>query len=83
MLLDTVLQGVQRGLLVGRIVRPDGSTRTWWREAVDATSRDDPQLEVVLPEQAKLSTLSDALLKPGVLPSLWDGMEDAPTVDAA
>ena len=79
-LLDTVLQGVQRGLLVGRLVRPDGSRRTWWREAVDAASRDDPQLEVVLPEQAELSTLSEALLKPGVLPSLWGGTQDAPKV---
>lgn len=66
-LLDTVLQGVQRGLQVGRLVRPDGSMRTWWREAVDAASRDDPQLEVVLPEQAELDALSAALLKPGVL----------------
>ena len=79
-LLDTVLQGVQRGLLVGRLVRPDGSMRTWWREAVDAASRDDPQLEVVLPEHAELNALSDALLKPGVLPELWAGPEGDLTV---
>lgn len=42
--------------------------------------RDDPQLEVALPEQAELSTLSDTLLEPGVLPDLWGGAEDAPTV---
>ncbi len=74
-LLDTVLQGVERGLLVGRLVRPDGSMRTWWRGHVDADARDDPQLEVVLPEQAELNVLSDALLKPGVLPELWAGLE--------
>ena len=79
-LLDTVLQGVQRGLLVGRLVRPDGSIRTWWRETVDPAARDDPQLEVALPEQAELSALADALLKPGVLPELWGGSEDAPAV---
>ena len=79
-LLDTVLQGVQRGLLVGRLARPDGSVRTWWREPVDSTVRDDPQLEVALPEQAELSTLSDALLEPGMLPNLWGGAEDTPTV---
>ena len=44
-LLDTVLQGVQRGLLVGRLARPDGSIRTWWREPVVPAARDDPQLE--------------------------------------
>ena len=74
-LLETVLQGVERGLLVGRLVRPDGSMRTWWRGHVDADARDDPQLEVVLPEQAELNVLSDALLKPGVLPELWAGPE--------
>ena len=79
-LLDTVLQGVQRGLLVARLVRPDGSMRTWWREEVDAAAREDPQLEVVLPEQAELSVLSDALLKPGELPELWSGPESAPAV---
>ena len=79
-LLDTVLQGVQRGLLVARLVRPDGSLRTWWREAVDTAARDDPQLEVVLPEHAELSALSDALLKPGALPELWTGPEAVPAV---
>ena len=79
-MLDTVLKGVERGLLVGRLVRPDGSVRTWWNEPVDSAVRDDPQLEVALPEQAELSTLADALLKPGLLPNLWGGSEDAPRV---
>ncbi len=79
-LLDTVLQGVRRGLLVARLVRPDGSLRTWWREAVDTTARDDPQLEVVLPEHAELSVLSDVLLEPGVLPGLWTGPGAVPAV---
>ena len=41
-LLDTVLQGVKRGLFVARLARPDGSFRTWWREAVDTESSTDP-----------------------------------------
>ena len=70
-LLDTVLQGVERGLLVARLARPDGSARSWWREAVDPDSRNDPQLEAVLPEKAALSRLPEELLAPGALPQLW------------
>ncbi len=73
LLLDTVLKGVEHGLLVARLARPDGSARTWWREAVDPEARADPQLEVVLPEKAELSRLPDALLAPGALPELWSG----------
>ena len=79
-LLDTVLQGVERGLFVARLVRPDGSARTWWREAVDAEARQDPQLEVVLPDKCELGSLSAGLLDPGVLPELWD--EGQVTIDA-
>jgi hypothetical protein len=71
-LLDTVLQGVERGLFVARLVRPDGSARTWWREAVGAEARQDPLLEVVLPDRCALGTLSAGLLGPGVLPELWN-----------
>ena len=73
--LDTVLQGVERGLLVARVARPDGSVRTWWREAVSDEARDDPQLEVALPERVELSGLPGRLLAPGVLPDLWSGKE--------
>ncbi len=71
-LLDTVLQGVERGLFVARLVRPDGSARTWWREAVDPEARQDSQLEVVLPGKGELASLSAGLLALGVLPELWD-----------
>ena len=70
-LLDTVLQGVERGLLVARLARPDGSVRTWWRESVDPESHGDPQIEVVLPERAELGELPEDLLAPGALPELW------------
>ena len=71
-LLDTVLQGVERGLLVARLARPDGSARSWWREAVDPEARNDPQLEAVLPEKAALSRLPENLLALDVLPQLWE-----------
>ena len=73
--LDTVLQGVERGLFVARAARPDGSARTWWREPVDAEARDDPLLEVVLPARAALNRLAPGLLAPGGLPELWEGGE--------
>ena len=71
-LLDTVLQGVERGLFVARLVRPDGSARTWWREAVGAEARRDPLLEVVLPDRCELRALAAGLLGPGALPELWN-----------
>jgi hypothetical protein len=68
---ETVLQGVERGLLAARLERPDGSHRTWWRESVDAESSHDPALEVLLPGGAELAQLAPALLTPGSLPGLW------------
>ena len=74
-LLDTVMQGVERGLMAAKLSRPDGSARTWWRAAVDTEARDDPQLEVVLPDKAELNYLPEGLLALGVLPALWIGAE--------
>ncbi len=74
-LLETVLQGVERGLLVARLKRPDGSARSWWHEQVDPDSRRDGQLEAVLPDKAVLSRLSQGLLAPGALPQLWAAAE--------
>ena len=68
---DTVLQGVERGLLVARLARPDASARTWWRTPVDQEARQEPTLEVVLPQQAVLSDLPPELLAPEALPGLW------------
>ena len=67
---ETVLQGVERGLLAARLVRPDGSHRTWWREPVDAESSHDPALDVLLPGGAELARLAPTLLTPGSLPGL-------------
>lgn len=78
---ETVLQGVERGLLAARLPRPDGSRRTWWREPVDAESSHDPALEVLLPGGAELARLVPELLRPGSLPGLW--AEDARGVGVA
>ena len=69
--LDTVLQGVKRGLFVARLARPDGSGRTWWREPVEEQAQSDPTLEVALPHKAMLTALPVGLLAPDALPDLW------------
>ena len=69
---DTVVQGIRRGLLVARWSRPDGSGRTWWREVPPEQAIADDQLEVVLPEKAALTALARTLLEPGRLPGLWN-----------
>lgn len=70
-LLDTILQGVERGLFVARLKRPDGSFRTWWRCPVAAECTQDLLLELVLPEKAALARLPQNLLAPNALPGLW------------
>ena len=71
---DTIVQGIDRGLLVAELSRPDGSRRTWWREAPPREVMDDDQLRVVLPGKAELVELPGKLLAPGAgaLPGLWD-----------
>ena len=69
---DTIVQGIKRGLLVGRLKRPDGSVRTWWREQPMEAEIEDGQMQVVLPEQAELANLDYGLLAPSLLPALWD-----------
>lgn len=71
-ILDTLVDGCRKGTFVLRLVRPDRSVRTFWREQPDDNALKDPGLEVVLPEAASLAELPPALLKPGVLPGLWD-----------
>ncbi len=80
-ILGTLIQGAVDGLFVLRIVRPDGSVRTFWMEEPDEAARKDPGLEVVLPEAADLAEIRPRLLEPGELPELWDGEEL--TVEAA
>ena len=69
---DTIVQGIKRGLLVGRVARPDGSTRTWWREETVQAEIDGAQMQVVLPKRAELANLDYGLLRPEALPALWE-----------
>lgn len=74
-ILDTVMQGVQEGIWVARVMRPDRTTRTFWRTAIDEPARTDPGLEVLLPETATLSGLAPELLQHQKLPGLWSAAE--------
>ena len=71
---DTIMQGIDRGLFVAELARPDGSRRTWWREVPPREVMGDDQLRVVLPDKAELAELPEQLLAPGAgaLPGLWD-----------
>lgn len=82
-LLDTVLQGVTRGLFVGRHKRPDGTCRTWWRETIEASVQRDPALEVLLPASAELASLPPRLLRYGELPGLWDSVGEQYTLSVS
>ena len=72
-ILDTINQGVQDGLFVALLTRPDKSFKTWWRVPIDETARKDPGLELFLPEKAALSELQPNILIPNALPGLWTG----------
>jgi hypothetical protein len=74
-ILQTLVQGCREGLFVLRLLRPDRSERTWWREKPDENALKDPALEVVLPEAASLAALPSGLLSPGAMPGLWNGDE--------
>ena len=72
--IDTLRRGVTEGQIVLRIVRPDGSQQTYWREAPAADEEfRNKALEIVPIEHAELHTLSAELLTPGQLPELWQG----------
>ena len=61
---DTVIRGVEEGLLVARLPRPDKSFRTFWRQNVGPEALKDPSLEVVLPDTAELTSLDPEMLAP-------------------
>lgn len=62
-ILDTVVQGVQEGIWVAQVVRPDRTVRTFRRTAIDEAALNDSSLEVLLPEAATLSGLVPDLLE--------------------
>ena len=89
---DTIAQGIRRGLFVAELSRPDGSRRTWWREAPPREVMEDGQLRVALPGKAALAELPGRLLAPGgsaagdghagdgALPGIWEGEAGSVTV---
>lgn len=70
-IVDTVVRGCEEGYFVARLMRPDKSVQTWWRQAPPADVLDDPQLELVLPEKAEITSVSASLLRPGHINELW------------
>ena len=93
---DTIAQGIRRGLFVAELPRPDGSRRTWWREAPPREVMEDGQLRVALPGKAALAELPGRLMAPGdgagggaagdgdagdgALPGVWEGEAGSVTV---
>jgi len=69
---DTLVDGCVEGILVLRLVRPDKTFRTFWRQRPDDVAIKEPALEVVLPENAILSELPAGITTPNALPGLWE-----------
>lgn len=80
---DTLRRGVKEGQIVLRIVRPDGSQNTFWRE-ISLTDEDfrEKALEIVPIEHAELHNISAELLAPGQLSELWQDDNVPKTVGA-
>ncbi|MGB2613058.1 MAG: DUF499 domain-containing protein, partial [Isosphaeraceae bacterium] len=74
-ILDTILQGCREGQFVLRLVRPDKSFRTIWRQTPTDDDLKNSALEVVLPEHAELSHIEPSLIAPKILPGLWQSDE--------
>ena len=74
-ILETLIDGCEKGNFILRLTRPDHSVKTFWRVAPDEAALKDRSLEAVLPARATLSELSPRLLVPGALPKLWQGAE--------
>ena len=72
-ILDTIVRGVKDGIWVAQGMRPDRTSKTFWRSEIDEQALKDPALELLLPESATLSDISPSLLSMGILPGLWTG----------
>ena len=70
-IVDTIVRGCEEGYFVARLMRPDKSVQTWWRQAPPADVLDDPQLDLVLPDKAEITSVSSSLLRPGSIDDLW------------
>ncbi len=74
-ILSTLAEGCGKGIFVLRLVRPDGTSRTWWMTKPDDIALSDPALELVLPASAELGEIPPTMLAPNVLPGLWTADE--------
>lgn len=70
-IVDTIVRGCEEGYFVARLARPDKSLQTWWRQAPPPDVLDDPQLELVLPDKAEITSVPASLLSPGGIDDLW------------
>lgn len=77
---DTLRRGVMDGKIVLRIVRPDGSHQTFWREGLTDENFKEKSLEIVPIEHAELHNLSAELLLSDKLPEVWQGDNGTTTV---
>lgn len=68
---ETLQRGITAGRIVLRDVRSDGSQRTFYRESPPAEDLAKRDLEIVPVEHAELHNLRPELLRPGVIPELW------------
>jgi len=74
-ILDTLVDGCDRGSFVLKLTRPDHTFRTWWMSRPDDNALADPALELILPQAAELGEVAPVLMGPKVLPGLWAGNE--------
>jgi hypothetical protein len=79
---DTLVRGVQEGKFVLRLVRDDGSARTFWMIPPDEDTLARPQLEVLPAHAAELANLDPELLIPGIVPYLWPASGDPVSVSS-
>jgi hypothetical protein len=70
-ILDTLANGCEEGMFVGRLMRPDRTVRTFWRQRPEHEELADSGFEVALPESAELTAVPTGLLTPRGMPSLW------------
>ncbi len=80
--IESLRRGVTEGRIVLRAPRPDGSQRTYWRDAPADEDFWQKDLEIVPIEHAELHELSPELLRPGRLPALWPNENVPVTVPA-
>lgn len=78
---ETLVDGCAAGDFVLRVVRPDRTVRSWWRQRPDEEAIKDPDIEVVLTTGAELAEISPAMLRAGGLPGLWEGRDSLTPAD--